>query len=370
MRVLFYGGCHAAALRRIFERFGHGLTHVDHLTNFRLIRKQLPVPYEQFLGFDAVVFSPIRNKAEYNTSHLEEFLSSKGVRFIKFPWLQWEGYFPGMSRASFPWYSGWWPTRLDHASEQFGSFEEFRDAVYAGTVLQEEARQNFAVTTEKLRLGEEGCDVRVVDFIVENHRHQRLFLTPDHAGIALYKHVAAQIAERLGCALDPAFAESTIETQAGISFPVLPAVRQALDIRFPGGEFECNLFFGTTKLSMTEYLHMVYHRKRLVAAQTVANTRIYPVPGAQAAAGPGTGIQAKLGTTLLLETTDQPREKGFGTFRIVAMHRGSPQTAALGMKLVRLYHRHWSLGQAVEGVEPEDEKTDLDGPLIAAAGVP
>ncbi len=369
MRVLFYGGCHGAALRRIFERFGQGLTHVDHLTNFQLIRKNLPVPYEQFATFDVVVFSPIRNKADYNTTHLEDYLSGKDVRFIKFPWLQWEGYFPGMSRVSFPWYNGWWPTALEALGDQFGTFDEFRAAVYDGSVLQEEALRSFELTTERLRIAEVDCDVRVADFILENFRTRRMFLTPDHAGVELYKHVARQIADRLGCTLDPAFLESTVEMQAGISFPVLPAVRRALGIGFPGGEFESNLFFGTTRLSMTEYLHMVYHRRQLLAAVAVANTRIYPVAAPEPAAETlaVAGSHAKVGTSILLQKTDHPRAKGFGTYRLVAVHRGSKDTAGLGMKLVRLYARHWSLGQSVEGAEPEDEKTSFDGSAIPAA---
>lgn len=371
MRVLFYGGCHGAALRRIFERFGDGLTHVDHLTNFQLIRKNLPVPYEQFTAFDVVVFSPIRNKADYNTVHLEEYLSSKGVRFIKFPWLQWEGYFPGMSRVSFPWYSGWWPTALEAAGEQFPTFEEFRAAVYDGSVLHQEALRHFDLTTQKLRIAEEDCDVRVVDFILENFRNRRMFLTPDHAGVELYKHVASQIAQKIGCTLDPAFLESTVETQAGINFPVLPAVRRALGIGFPGGEFECNLFFGTTRFSMTEYLHLVYHRRQVLAAVAMANTRIYPLAAPEAAEGQvaGAGSHAKVGTSVLLQSTDHPRAKGFGTYRLVALHRGSKDTAALGMNLVRLYNRHWSLGQSVESAEPEDEKASFDATVIPAASV-
>jgi hypothetical protein len=51
----------------------------------------------------------------------------------------------------------------------------------------------------------------------------------------------------------------------------------------PEGAFESN-FFGTTRPSMTEYLHMVYHRRQLLAADPVANTRLYPL-AAPATAG-------------------------------------------------------------------------------------
>jgi len=244
MKVIFYGGCHAAALRRIFEKFAVGVSSVAHLTSYSLIRAGKPVPYDEFLNFDAVVFSPIRNKQGYNTHQLEEHLDKAGRLRVKFPWLQWEGYHPGyQSSGRHDWYSGWWPSSLEIAAREHQTFEDFVQSIYEGDLLADISLENVEKATLRFRDREFDCDVKVAQYVHENYRKSRLFLTPDHAATVLYKPIATQVANLLGVKLDPAFYEMSDEIQHGIRMPILSSVRRALELEFHGGEFENKLIF-------------------------------------------------------------------------------------------------------------------------------
>lgn len=274
MKVLFYGGCHASALARIFRRYNSSMNEVEHLTNFLLIRKNTPVPYDYIKRFDWIIFSPILNKGQWNTSHIETFCQSNGIRFIKFPWLQWNGYFPSVVRADYPWYAGWIHGKLLEASTSFASFEAFREHVIHGDALGEDAVAYLAATTNELRNRETrgGVDIRISDFVEQNYRTRRLFLIPDHPSNEIYKYIVPLIAERMGVKLDESFLLSTTEIQSGVQLPILPAVARTLELGFSGADFEHHEFFGKSVFTLTEYLRIIYHKPEILRLSALTRT--------------------------------------------------------------------------------------------------
>ena len=78
MRVLNYGGCRAGVLRQIFDQYTD--VDVDHITNYKMISARKTFPYEKLSEFDWVVYSPIKNKGEWNTEYLVENCKIRGVR--------------------------------------------------------------------------------------------------------------------------------------------------------------------------------------------------------------------------------------------------------------------------------------------------
>jgi hypothetical protein len=272
MKILFYGGCHASALARVFRRHGRNVTLVEHLTNFMLIRKQQPVPYDYISRFDWVVFSPIMNKAQWNTSHLEEFCRTKNIRYLKYPWLQWNGYFPGVVRSDTPWYAGWIHGKLVQQAPDFTDFETFREYVVHGDALASDAKANIQTTTRELRNRETAAcvDFPIADFIEQNYRYRRLFLIPDHPSSELYKYLVPLMAERMGVSIDESFALSDAQVQDGVQMPILPGVARSLKLNFGGTDFSHMEFFGRSLFTLTEYLKLIYYRpdiRRLSALQ-------------------------------------------------------------------------------------------------------
>ena len=267
MKVLFYGGCHAQVLRRIFREFADGNHEYHELINFVRIAAGEPFPYEMLPGFDWVVFSPIVNQPGYNTASLPEHCRGLGVRTLSFPWLQWSGYFPGIAKGASPLGCDEW--HYPHLAEQArraASLEAFERQVYDGWRDAAEGepdsagwvRGALAETSDRLARRERECgiDLPVSQFIDATWRRVRLFLTPDHPSIALYRVVAAGIAERLGIALDRSLAYTAWEPQAAPQTPILPSVHHHLGLPFTGGDYAGTE--GGGSLSLQCYLRQVY----------------------------------------------------------------------------------------------------------------
>lgn len=351
MKIIFYGGCHAAALRRVFEKYGIGVTKVAHLTNYSLIRAGKPVPYDDFLKFDAAVYSPIRNKADYNTDRLVDHLDAAGRQRVSFPWLQWEGYHPGVKSVSeYAWYSGWWPQALESAARSHDSFSAFRDAVAEGHVLADIVQENAANATERFHAREDDCDVRVASHIDQNFRKARLFLTPDHASTTLYKYIVPQIADRIGVRLDPAFHEMSDEIQAGIRLPILSSVRKALDLEFTGGEFENKLILRSDLLNQSEYLRLIYDAADVVVARSNRPTRVYQGEDK---------YSVPQGSVVFLTRNPQSNRPGFASCTYLAGSRAPAELNGLRHKDIDLYRPHWTFGRSLKALDHDGENTAI-----------
>jgi hypothetical protein len=359
MRVLFYGGCHAAALRKIFDRYAPEIEHVDHLTNFRLIQAKAPFPYSSLNRFDWVVFNPILNKQDYNTTNLREYCRGHGIRCISYPWLQWGGYFPGVTKTPPPWYSGWWISGLDVVAEKAGSFDAFCDAVLHGNALAEDALSRLDATTTFLRRLESHADLSVVPFILDNFRDQRLFLTPDHANTALYKHLVWQIADALSCRIDESFYHSTREVQEGITMPILPSVGRALGLKFPAGDFENTFVLGHRVFSLVEFLKLHYYRKDIRSAWARTNTRLRSAIGPDAGGEP---IMVKANDRLLVRMLPRDAASAYRQHDVLAALAGSAKLRKLVDRAVRgyyFYSQHWTYSRTLKPKVDVDEKLAL-----------
>jgi hypothetical protein len=372
MRILFYGGCHGAALRRIFERYGRNIEFIDHLTNFRLIRDKEPFPYDQVKQFDVICFNPILNKAEYNTIHLEAFCRTNGIRFFKYPWVQWEGYYPTMKRTSPAWYTGWWSQGLDQLADNAPSFEHFAASVIEGDALRDETLKHFEKTTTFLRNLESNADLKISDFILNSHQSKRLFLTPDHATIDLYRFMAKAIAREIGISIDPSFDVTGQEPQAGLQLPVLPSIGRALGLTFSNaGDFENKFILGNAIVPLTTYLRMHRERSNIRYATSRANTRIR-MSGKhvdESAIETLRVASLKAKTRLLVIPNKRTSAKSpYRPFELIADLSASLPAAALE-SYVHLYPQHWKFaerGKTLGDVEERTRLTDAMNNPIAA----
>ncbi len=231
MRVLFYGGCHAVALEKLFRTSAASRHEFSSLQNFELINSGTPFPYEQLTRYDAVVFSPILNKDAWNTDHLVERCAALRIPTVSFPWLQWNGYFPDVMHVEQP--------------PHIWGYRRFADRVAQGATPAEllaDARNPDAFNPlpyaewsfNILEENEAALDIRVSAFIRQHYQAQRLFWTPNHPTLALYTYVQKEIARRLGIGLKW-FARH--DEQHPDAFIILPGVRDALGLDFTGEEY-------------------------------------------------------------------------------------------------------------------------------------
>jgi hypothetical protein len=231
MRVLFYGGCHATALRELFKWSAVGSHQFSSLLNYELINSGTPFPYDTLPSYDWVVFSPVRNKGEWNTDLLKARCDELRIPTVSFPWLQWNGYFPDVGDADRPPHR-WTYKRLVQMAKAGATLADIRSVALDPNGLDPLGYPEYATST--LESHEGGLDICISEFIRANFRERRLFWTPDHPTLVLYGFVQTQIAERLGLMLN-VFARH--EEPHADMLTILPGVVSALGLRFQGEEY-------------------------------------------------------------------------------------------------------------------------------------
>lgn len=262
MNILFYGGCHAQVLHRIFSECFSEKIKAKLLINFKAIAELKSFPYDELKDIDVVIYSPIVSKESWNTIHLKNFCDENGIKTICYPWLEWHGYFPECSKGNFLGGQSWVYPKLDTLAKSIRSFNIFFAAVLD---LQTETKDNLKKTTERLRVQEVSCDVDILvaDFIIENYRSERLFLNPNHPSKALYEYVANAIAEKLNLTFPDMFFQELPEPQAGDEFPILPTVRKDLGLSFGETGFANKEILRTSKVfDFLEYAKLVFFSKK------------------------------------------------------------------------------------------------------------
>jgi hypothetical protein len=338
MKILFYGGCHGSALRRIAEQFDTGAHQLDHLTNFVMIQRGEPFPYDYAAGFDLIIFSPILKKGDWNTDRLEAFCETRKIAFIKYPWIEWSGYFPGMEKMDFGWHSEWWNMALRNEAARFERFDQFYEAVLDGDILAEEARANRTFTTDYLRGFEVNTHVGIVDFLEENHQRERLMLTPDHAATSVYKHVYRQIEAMAGRIVDPGFYHTAFEIQAGMEAPIIPSVARALGLQFAGSDYRNTLFAGNALIILRDYLRLQFFAPRIARATAKTNTR-----AKLALDNPESFVSIPMKEAFIVELTGEMRSDHVRTRIISPANAVRARSANLSGSEQWLYSKHWDL---------------------------
>src|SRR4051794_36823300 len=107
MRILAYGGCHAAILQRVLAKYGPSDLDVQLIRNYDVIASGKPFPLGSVDESDMVIFNPILNRPEYDTKLLEARCDERGIPYFKYTWMQWNGYYPGFKSRRSDFYTGW-----------------------------------------------------------------------------------------------------------------------------------------------------------------------------------------------------------------------------------------------------------------------
>lgn len=263
-KLLIYGGCHALVLRDMLAALFPEDVKVTLLVNFELIRLGQPFPYERLPDFDCVLYSPIENKADYNTEHLVEACSSLSIEAFCFPWLEWHGYCPDAAKGNFKHRFQWRYVGLAAAASSFDDFEKYADWAIESYPDDTTIDTTFAKSIAILREAEDryAMPIRVSDFILEHYRHSRLFLISDHPSLAIYIHVLLQILDLIGlegaagCAQ---LASRQEEPQWRWRAPIFPRVAARLGLRFAGTCWIDDEVVPGRSIDLRSYLRLYYY---------------------------------------------------------------------------------------------------------------
>lgn len=274
MNFLIYGGCHSEVIRRALEKYSIGNNVFHKIVNYSLIESGKPFPYETLSSYDFVVFNPIHNKGDWNTSFLEDYCRVNGIKTIKYPWLQWGGYWPYAAQRRWGSAKEWSIPLLNKDSERFSSSSDFYESVFHESKVSDAASSWLDRTTQFLRDAEKrgSVDISIVDWIYDNHKKVRLFQTPDHPCTELYKRVIENIAEIAGINMDKEFYHISSQLQPGVMTPILPNIKDKLNLEFTGCEWRHDEIWGDAELSLRDFVESHHEKTSLVMAKAISKT--------------------------------------------------------------------------------------------------
>lgn len=338
MRLLIYGGCHANAIKRILTNFADQDLHVDVLINYKLIASKKNFPYDKLKGYDYVIFNPIQNKSDYNTIHIEKYCNLKNIRFYKYPWIQWGGYWP-LPKKRF-----WGPRKewsLFYVKRMIDEYihnnnikskkdvESFANCLFDEKNFDQIMAVEIEKTTEKLIYNEEqgGVDLNISDFIVENYKQHQLFLTPDHASTFLYKYIVKKLTSDLCISIKSSFYNELDEIQEGVRLPILPGVKDAIGLSFSQDFYYNKDLFGNIKLPISTYAKTHFEQSQIVHAVSKNNTKFK-------FGDSNNKISVKVGYKMLVELVGQ-RFQGHQEVKVISPF--------LHEENIFLYQDHWQL---------------------------
>lgn len=301
MNVLFYGGCHAYVLKNTFESFASEGHNFDYLINFDLIRNNKPFPWGKARGYDVIVFSPIQH-ADYRTELLKEFCEKHGIKYISYPWMQWNGYFPEAKKGDFLGGVSWmYPTLYDKKNRKYKKNFFIENLHNSNKMLRD-----FELKHE--------VDISIYSFIENNFRNKRLFLTPDHPTGFMYRYLVKEISDKFSIDIDMSYWLSAYEPQGGIKLPIRPGVAEALDLNFFDADFENCTAFGDLTMPWSAYLQL-YDMKggEILEAKSTTIIKDRPVTRTELASTEFTVVSA--GDIIIFSKEDMPPIEGhiFGT---------------------------------------------------------
>jgi hypothetical protein len=259
MRILFYGACHATALRRIFQRFGPAGLSTDLVSSVKLIEQGTPFPYDTLPNYDCVVYSTILQRGDQGTTLLGDICRDHGVQTIAVPPIEWAGYFPGMTRIADHRGYRCYPELFRYALD-YQDYADFETYVTDAHVIEDAPARLQRANTVLQRIDELG-DARIgaASLLEKHYREQRMMLTPTHPSRAFYSLLVRRLEEILGLRLDPSFHYGQYEPQDDAKEPLLPGAMRALGLYFSDSEYRSHALFRDRRArSLREWLQMYF----------------------------------------------------------------------------------------------------------------
>jgi hypothetical protein len=218
--VTFYGSCQMTALAHMFAS-----SHEIHcITNWTYILSGEELP--AFLWESDVLVHQVYHgtgvNAPYSTEAvLEQLLHKKPwIITVSVPFMLFHGYFPHYKPHD--------PRDVITAEYPYGKFPCVPPPDII--ITEDDVRDRAEVALDGLRRHDAECDVKIAPFVEENWRHRRLFHSPQHPSDEILKHVAQQIADRLGWTVEyVGKSKGMLEDHLP---PVLPHVAEILALEF------------------------------------------------------------------------------------------------------------------------------------------
>jgi hypothetical protein len=178
------------------------------IANFQSIQSEETLPYNDIESCDLFIYQPIDDRhGVYSTKEVNTHLKP-GCKTISFPYLYnyafWEClcYADGDYDIAMDKYIHLNHKPITKWKDRGLSFEQIEKMIRSKN-FDWDFKERYEHSQQVLRDKEATCDIKVADFIDQNHRTQLLFYTNNHPSLVMLTHVAKQMIELLDH--DPSF---------------------------------------------------------------------------------------------------------------------------------------------------------------------
>lgn len=333
MKILFYGGCHATVLKKAFEEYSLGDHEFDVITNYVLIAKKELFPYEIISKYDYIVFNPIFNKGDWNTVHIENYCLSTNTKVLKYPWMQWGGYWIDAKQRLWGGSKEWGSSYVNSLADKYPDINEYHQAVQSQSEAGVFAHKWIDKTTSFLQRNEinGNCDFVYSDWIHDNYSKEKLFLTPDHPSTFTYKKLITDISSSLGIDLDSTFYDINHEFQSGVYSPIIGGVKSALKLEFVSDLWAHKEIWRGKSFDVKYYIDSYHKAGNVYSCKAKCNTFIKHSDGSK--------LRIRSKTSILIIKCDFSDVKHHYKVKVVDDHGN--------MNDAYLYRPHWDLLTAI-----------------------
>lgn len=209
MKIVYYSNCQCDGLYHfINKKIKHDKNHIE---NYSLIKQKKPIPEKMLKDANIFIYQPIDAKhGKYSTdesvennimTHLPE-----DCKKISFPYIYNSALWVLIEPAHIDGFVADYPDinkyinrePIEKLKKEGLTLNEVINMYNNGNIdFEYESRMNKSIKVLKEK--EEKCDIKISNFIVENIRKHRLFLTQNHPTSCIFAFCANQVLKLLGC---------------------------------------------------------------------------------------------------------------------------------------------------------------------------
>lgn len=204
MNIVYYSNCQFRGIDYFLKKIYHDIK-TFHISNYELITNQKVIPVDIIKNADVFIYQPIDKKhGIYSTNsdienNIMSYLHPK-CKTISFPYIYNSALWILIPPAIIDSNIGGYGKKSEYINSY--SIDKFRLEGYSLEQILKLFSQNqidfdyenrFNKSIETLKKKEELCDVKISEFIVQNIRKHRLFLTQNHPTTCVFVHCVNQI---------------------------------------------------------------------------------------------------------------------------------------------------------------------------------
>lgn len=182
--IIIWSNCQGEGLRVFMTKTNaFKNSNIKVLKNYMYINEKRDVPVNELSGADVFIYQPLSEKnGIYSDEHILPLLSSSCVK-LSFPYIY--------NDALWPFYSNYMDP-INKLKEQGYSCEEVI-TMYKNGTIDYNFDQRMENTLKILDDNEKNTDIKVLDYIRQNIKEKKLFITQNHPTSTIFIHCVNQI---------------------------------------------------------------------------------------------------------------------------------------------------------------------------------